>query len=119
MPLLMPYKAKHRCNYRGCQVLTSERFCAEHAEQQAREDDKQRKTANERGYTATWAKVREMKLNRDPLCERCTMHGMVRRAVLVHHRDRNPLNNQEDNHESLCANCHDIEHRKERFGNHA
>lgn len=52
-----------------------------------------------------WRQIREIKLSRDPLCERC---GAV--AVIVHHKDRNENNNYSDNLESLCNHCHEIEH---------
>jgi 5-methylcytosine-specific restriction protein A len=56
-----------------------------------------------------------MKLNRDPLCERCALAGLTVAAVLVHHKDRNPRNNTVENTESLCDACHDAEHRRERW----
>jgi hypothetical protein len=34
----------------------------------------------------------------------------------VHHKDRNPYNNDDNNLESLCEPCHDVEHKKERWG---
>jgi 5-methylcytosine-specific restriction protein A len=74
-----------------------------------------RGTATERGYNATWARLRKMKLNADPLCERCPP-GRDVPAVLVHHRDHNPENNEWDNLESMCDPCHDTEHEKERWG---
>jgi len=36
-------------------------------------------------------------------------------AALVHHRNRNPRNNEWSNLEALCTACHDEEHRRERF----
>ncbi|MFH1672933.1 MAG: HNH endonuclease [Pseudomonadota bacterium] len=106
----MPFRSKHECNYHGCRKLTAERFCEEHAVQVEKAYDTARGSASERGYTATWAKVRTVKLSRDPLCERC---GAA--AVLVHHRDRNPRNNHEENLESLCKDCHVKEHSEERW----
>ena len=78
----------------------------------------QRGTATERGYDHTWKKIRDRKLNADPLCERCEAKGRVVVAVLVHHKDRNPLNNKPENHESLCDRCHDDEHKNDRKYNH-
>lgn len=111
----MPRKPPHSCNKPGCVRLTSERYCPEHQRQAEQAYDAQRGTATNRGYDRTWAKVRAMKMSRDPLCERCLVHGLTVAAVLVHHRDRNPRNNLDENLESLCDPCHDEEHRKERW----
>jgi len=111
----MPIKSLHPCNYPGCPRLTRERFCPEHAREAAAESERARETAAERGYDHRWSKIRIMKLNRDPLCERCLAMGRETPAVLVHHRDRNPKNNAPENHESLCMECHDREHISDRF----
>lgn len=106
----MPTKQMHPCNHPGCPRLTRERFCPEHAREAAAESERTRETAAQRGYDHRWSKIRMMKLNRDPLCERCG-----RAAELVHHKDRNPRNNAPENHESLCTACHDREHARDRF----
>jgi len=111
----MPMKPPHQCNRPGCRALTRARFCPEHARQAEQEYDRDRGTAAERGYTATWAKVRTLKLARNPLCERCEAQGMDVAAVLVHHRDRDPRHNADENLESLCDPCHDREHAAERW----
>lgn len=102
----MPFKPKHPCNYPGCPALTAGRYCEDHDKQAKKVADKKRETANARGYNSKWAKVRIMKLNQDPLCERCESA-----AILVHHKDRNPFNNGPDNLLSLCDACHDTEHK--------
>ncbi|MBA4417239.1 MAG: HNH endonuclease [Syntrophus sp. (in: bacteria)] len=107
---MSPMRAKHQCNYQGCKALTIERFCEPHKKAVEKAYDATRGTAAERGYNSTWAKVRTMKLNADPLCERC---GYV--AVLVHHKDRNPRNNREENLESLCKEDHVKEHIQDRW----
>lgn len=56
-----------------------------------------------------------MKLNADPLCERCELAGRDVPAVLVHHKDRNSKNNINGNLESLCDRCHDLEHAKDIY----
>lgn len=112
----MPFRSKHECNYHGCRKLTAERFCEEHAVQVEKAYDTARGSASERGYTATWAKVREIKISRDPLCQRHQLKMIDVPAVLVHHRDKNPRNNREENLESLCRDCHAKEHERERWG---
>ena len=67
--------------------------------------DRKRGTAKERGYGPTWARVRRLKLNRNPLCERCNSV-----ANMVHHKDRDSRNNLEANLEALCNQCHAREH---------
>lgn len=77
------------------------------------EHEKTRGTATERGYNHNWKRIRDLKLKDDPICERCFKAGRVVVAVLVHHKDRNPMNNEPRNHESLCASCHHDEHKGE------
>jgi len=79
--------------------------------------EERRGTATERGYDHTWKKIRDAKLARDPLCERCSSRGRTTVAVLVHHKDRNPKNNQPDNHMSICERCHYKEHTKDNKNN--
>ena len=43
-------------------------------------------------------------------CNRCKYSANLA-ALHVHHKDRNRNNNELDNLEILCANCHSIEHR--------
>src|SRR5512143_2635654 len=111
----MPRKPLHPCGHRGCAALTAGRWCAEHARKAAKADEECRGTATERGYDGNWSRVRRMKLACDPLCERCQARGEVVPAALVHHRDRQPRNNEWVNLESLCEACHDREHKGERF----
>jgi 5-methylcytosine-specific restriction endonuclease McrA len=59
----------------------------------------------ERGYGKVWQKIREMKLNANPICERCD-----ELAEVVHHKDFNQYNNLEDNLESLCRIHHEAIH---------
>lgn len=42
-------------------------------------------------------------------CERCN-YNTHEAAIIVHHRDRNRMNDAIENLEVLCANCHAIEH---------
>jgi len=41
-------------------------------------------------------------------CERCLQDH----SLLVHHKDRNRQNNNENNLEVLCTSCHAVEHRR-------
>lgn len=44
-------------------------------------------------------------------CERCG-YDKEPRILGIHHRDRNPRNNNLSNLEVICPNCHSLEHRK-------
>ena len=80
-----------------------------------KQSDRDRATAEQRGYGARWQKIRSAYLSRHPLCERCRVEGRTKAGDLVHHKDRNPKNNSYKNLESMCISCHDIEHKNERF----
>jgi hypothetical protein len=86
--------------------------------QQARAYDVQRDQDPGRRllHTRNWRAIRETKLRAAPLCERHLKQGHAVAAVLVHHRDGNELNNLDSNHESLCTECHEQHHGKERGG---
>ena len=112
----MPLKSLHPCNLIGCRKLTRSRYCPDHEKQERERYDASRGSSTERGYDHRWHKIRNLKLARNPLCERCEVAGLVVPAVLVHHKDRNPKNNEPSNHESLCDACHDKEHAKDRWG---
>lgn len=45
----------------------------------------------------------------NPKCERCGYSKSIK-ALHVHHKDGNRKNNEIENLELLCANCHYIEH---------
>ena len=67
-------------------------------------------------HTAHWRKIRDLKLSVHPLCERCERHGRDVIATVVHHIDRDEHNNGFENLESLCRDCHEIEHRRKAGG---
>ncbi len=45
---------------------------------------------------------------REKVCERCGFDNPA--AIIVHHKDRDRMNDNSGNLEVLCANCHAIEH---------
>jgi hypothetical protein len=47
--------------------------------------------------------------NKPKICERCK-YDQHPAAIIVHHKDRNRMNDSIENLEVLCANCHAIEH---------
>ena len=107
-----PPKPCARC-HRNLTIGTYCKACQEIME--AKPIIEYRATATERGYNGQWKKIRDLKIKRNPLCERCYAKGFVVKAVLVHHKDRNPRNNESGNHESLCNHCHALEHRFDKL----
>lgn len=97
-------------------MLTQSRYCPTHTEAATKVSDERRGSSAERGYDAQWKHRRELKITENPLCERCLVIGKVIVAGLVHHKDRDPRNNESENLESLCVACHDAEHAQERWG---
>lgn len=89
-----------------------ERFLKANRRQQQekqKKQDKERGSASARGYSRHWRSVREMKLRRSPLCERCQEEGLVIEATEVHHII--PISDGGapytfDNLMSLCHRCH-------------
>jgi len=92
--------------------------CAPYVKQEVRRYDRERNQGEQRTFlnSAVWRKVREMKRRRDPLCERHLKQGVAVAAALVHHINRDETDTYEGNLESLCTECHEEEHKGERFG---
>jgi 5-methylcytosine-specific restriction endonuclease McrA len=67
-----------------------------------------------------WRKLRKLKLDHDPLCERCEKAGVTEVAVHVHHiraRKQFPeLAMDLDNLEALCHSCHSRLHKTKPKG---
>ena len=110
----MPKKSCAKCGLNDVRVGTTYcPQCEEKLKQKQKEYDKQRGSAVSRGYDARWQKIRQLKLLGDPLRERCLPQAV--QAVLVHHKDGNPRNNNRDNLESLCNTCHEKHHGNRRI----
>ena len=102
-------------------VKGKERYCPDclpYAQAETKEYDKKRDETPERQFlhSTTWRRIRDYKLSKNPLCERCEKQELTVPAVLVHHKDGNELHNHPVNLESLCNDCHEKEHKKERWG---
>lgn len=70
--------------------------------------------------SAKWKQLRQAKLMANPLCERCLAKGIIKSAVDIHHKDSfmNYIGNMRldkaydfNNLESLCKECHSLEHK--------
>lgn len=67
--------------------------------------------------SAAWIKLREMKLNQDPLCQECRKNGRLVPGTVVHHSLDLRLDWTQaldiENLVSLCASCHSRLHAKQ------
>ena len=105
---------KRPCRHPACRLLTDHKsgFCyPKHYKPINKAYEKQRGSSSDRGYDASWRRVRKAKLNTDDLCER---DRCGRIATTVHHKI--PIEEwpegrlRFDNLESLCRDCHEDEH---------
>lgn len=69
--------------------------------------------STKKNWKASFTTVRKMLLRRGMIerCERCG-YDEHKQILGVHHKDRNRANNELENLEILCPNCHSIEHMK-------
>ena len=109
----------HYCPKRGCEQLIdiSKRYCDKHTKSKAddiKQYDRDRGTSTQRGYDSTWAKVRLIKLARDPLCEDCLKLNppVIEPAYEAHHivkiKDDSSKRLDIDNLLSLCKTHHSM-----------
>lgn len=72
--------------------------------------DKDRPSANARGYDATWQRFRKWFIAHHPLCADCADAGLIERAREVHHvlklAERPDLRLDQNNCRGLCSTCH-------------
>ncbi len=103
----MPQKPAKPCKYNGCPNLTYVRYCKEHQNYESIS----RLSANNRGYTSKWQKVRKQFLKTNPLCISCQGQGKLIQATVVDHikphRGDDTLFWDEKNWQPLCKRCHD------------
>ena len=104
------------CASHGCPNLVERGRCRSCHRKIERKYDAIRGSARERGYDATWQKVRRLYLREHANCERCMAEKRMVTADLVHHRDRDPRNNTAANLEALCYRHHEEEHAEDRQG---
>lgn len=113
----MPVKPMRPCSKPGCPELVRDgRYCERHKKAECKRYDDRRGTAASRGYAGQWRKVRDIKLKRSPICERCRSQGRTVPATLVHHivaiRKGGSVYNLE-NLMSVCVKCHDEIHMEQ------
>ena len=125
---LMPMKPARPCPGRGkrrgsCPNLIRGNEiccpdCMPYIKKAIREYDKTRDETPGRQFlhSRQWRRIRERKLGNDPLCQKCQENGIITAAFLVHHINENELDNDPNNHLSLCGPCHETIHKTGRWG---
>ena len=104
----MATAAKRPCTWPGCRELVSGGSrCSQHA----RQADRERGTAHERGYTTAWTKARAAFLSAHPFCKVHREQNALVAAVIVDHviphRGDKVLFWDSRNWQPLCKPCHD------------
>ncbi len=103
----MPMKPLRACSVPGCRNLGTGSRCPAH--QEAADASRQawastEGSASSRGYGATWRRLRQMVLNRDPICRQCRREP----SFAVDHvvpKARGGDDSME-NLQGLCRACH-------------
>lgn len=114
----MAARSPRFCGHAGCNALTTDAYCPQHAPQHTGRTDL-RGRSDQRGYDSRWQRVRERFLMRHPLCSRCQEQGRIVMASVAHHvvpiNDGGPRLDQA-NLRALCRDCHEVIHGRKREG---
>ncbi len=114
----MPIRPKLPCRKLNCKELVpaGQGYCSKHQTEYNRQV-KERRTDKEYSKfysTIEWKRLRNLKLQMNPLCERCEKQGRTTIATIVHHieeiregGDRLPTLEEL---ESICKPCHSKHH---------
>ena len=120
----MPRRPNVPCRHRGCPAIVSPTigWCEKHAREpqderkaKQRQWDAKRGTAKERGYDATWRRLRMMVLRAQPICAICRHDP----AVMVDHivpMAKGGERLDRDNLQGLCNTCHGRKTWRETMG---
>jgi len=108
-------KARRPCGNRECPNLVPAGvyLCPSCQRNASQKYEQERESAHDRGYDATWTRVRLAYLHAHPLCERCLLTGALVPSVLVHHKVELSKGGERldpDNLEALCRPCHEKTH---------
>ena len=113
----MPYAPARPCAYPKCPNTTDRgRYCPEHTTINNRQYKKDRwdKDIQALYKSSAWRRLRELKIQEQPLCERCVTNGIFVAVEVVHHKKEIKKGGRMlptlDELESLCKACHNREH---------
>lgn len=122
----MPSRALKACARSGCGGLTAARFCescvkAGHAPSVAPfapRSSEPRLTTTQRGYGASWRKLRDWILSKEPCCRPCRQAGRTRLAAAVDHilPKADGGSDDESNLQPICDECHRMKTAREDSG---
>ena len=117
----MSTRALRPCSKFGCAAVSDASYCPEHR-RELRRYDSARANSNERGYGASWRKLRAFIIAREPLCRRCLANGRTTPATEVDHIKPKAQGgtDETENLQGLCHQCHSIKTATEDggFGSH-
>ena len=118
----MPNKPSRPCPGRGARrgscsnlVQGSDRYCAlcaSIAQAEARQEDRQRGTASERGYGYRWQQATKGWLRSHPLCVVCSREATLVDHIIPHRGDMT-LFWDSTNWQSMCDHCHNVKRQRE------
>lgn len=114
----MPRKPPSPCKFPGCPKATNRKsgYCLPHEEKvSSQKYAEDREKGIKRSYTTRERKASKMHLREYPLCDICQQDGRTVAAEIVHHRDLDHSNYDEENLQSLCKHCHEALHAPGRF----
>jgi len=105
----------------GCKNLSFDGYCEEHRKEKNKRirtsRTKGQASSTKRGYDQTWKKYRLVYLTDHPLCVECERKGLLVPAEVVDHiaphKGNRDLFWDENNHQALCAKCHNEKTAKE------
>ena len=113
----MAKRAQRPCAYTGCPNLTRERWCKDHQGERWAYTQRRKGTSTQRGYGATWQKLRKLVIARDSgLCQPCMKQGKVTPFNAVDHIRPKEQGGTDDmgNLQCICKACHDAKTARER-----
>jgi len=122
----MPSKSLRFCNHNGCTELISSRYCEKHDKefQEKQKEklayyDKNRGSAQERGYDWRWQKYskRFLKQPGNQICklhfQGCTLIANCVDHIEPHNGSHDPMFWEPTNHQAACIHCNSVKgHRK-------
>jgi 5-methylcytosine-specific restriction endonuclease McrA len=119
----VPTRALKSCARSGCGGLTAARFCERcikdgHARNSvpfAPSSGEKRLTTTQRGYGASWRKLRDYILSKEPCCRPCKQAGRTTLAAAVDHiiPKADGGADDESNLQPICAECHRMKTARE------